>query len=179
MKRPIDNTKNYTIERDQNRDNYVIQPLKPYSDMRLSLAEFGFLMKLLNLPNEWKITQRATANHFNISTKSFNTYIKRLIEIGYIEIQKTNWNKTTYLIKETPIKADFDIKNIENYTIKQLNTFLNDSRVEKRYKNLIKKALKHAEKTNEDFKKILEELEEQTKTENPTEEQTKDYELPF
>lgn len=144
-------------------------------DARLTLAEKGFLTCLLILPNNWKITQRATAKYLNIETKTFNKYIKKLVEIGYIELKKDKKNNTDYIIKDKPTRADFDIRYINDYTIKQLNQFLNDARIEQRYKDLIKKALGTATETSENFNKLVADMEQEQQESN---EQIKN-ELPF
>lgn len=141
------------------RENYFISTYHHLRDKRLTMAEKGVLSSFYSLPKNWKITQRATAEYFNISEKSFNTYIKKLVEYGYIEIKKTKKNKALYIIKEKPIKTDFNPKYIKSYTLPQLYAFLNDARTEERYKNLIKKALEQATKTNEHFNKTLDEIE--------------------
>lgn len=128
-------------------------------DARLTLAEKGFLTCLLILPNKWRITQRATANYLHIDKMTFNKYVKKLLELGYIELKKNSKTEIDYIIKDKPTKADFDIRYINDYTIKQLNQFLNDTRIEQRYKELIKKALGTATETSENFNKLVAEIE--------------------
>lgn len=135
------------------------------NDKRLTLAEKGLLTILYTLPPSWKITKRATSKHLGISDKTFLNHLHRLVEIGYVEIKKTKNNKATYYLNERAINGDFNPKEIEHYTIKQLNAYLNDDRTEERYKNLIKKALDSAEKTSEHFSKTLDEIDEETKQE--------------
>lgn len=157
-------TANYEIKRAYQK-RYECITTYHLNDKRLTLAEQGFLTKLYILPSAWKITQRATAKHFNISPTTFNAYISRLIELGYVEIKKTKNNRAVYQLNERAINGDFNPKEIEHYTIKQLNNYLNDDRTEERYKNLIKKALVSAEKTSEHFEKTLDEIDKETKEE--------------
>lgn len=167
---------NGNIKREYSRTRERFEIISNYHllDKRLTLAEKGFFTCLLILPNQWKITQRATAEYLNIDKTTFNRYIKKLVDLGYIETKKEKGNITNYIIKDKPTKAEFDIKNINNYTIRELNIFLNDSRIEQRYKDLIKKALNSANETSEHFKKTLDEIDQETK--DKTEENN---ELPF
>lgn len=169
MKKQIkqtEQTKNYTIQHEANRDRFAIITNYHLLDARLTLAEKGFLTCLMILPNNWKITQKATAAYFNISEKTFFNHIRKLKELGYIEVNIKSPRNTEYIIKEKPSKAVFDAKNIKNYTIQQLNEFLNDKRIEQRYKALIKKALGIATETNEQFNKLVAELEEQEQSQD-------------
>ena len=154
---------NIIRERGNQRERFEIIPNYHLYDKRLTMAEKGFLTMLYILPNNWKITQRATANYFNINKNTFTKNIKRLIELGYIELKKTAKNKATYIIKEQSNKAPFDPTQINNYSLEHLNKFLNDSRIEERYKNLIRKAIKGAEQVEEHFKKMMEEIDQETK----------------
>lgn len=158
--------KNFTIEHTSHKERFEIITNYHLLDKRLTMAEKGFLTMLYILPTKWKITQRATAQYFNIDKNTFNNYIKKLVDFGYIEIKKTAKNKASYIIKERPTKADFEPSNIENYTIKQLNQFYNDARIEQRYKDLIKKAIEQAKETSEQFNKTLEEIEQETTEKN-------------
>lgn len=159
---------NYRIERTSHRERFEIITNYHLTDKRLTLSDKGFLTMLYTLPNGWKITQRATATYFNIDKNTFNRYIKKLAEIGYIEAKKTAKNRITYIIKEQSDKAPFDIENIANYTPQQLNKFLNDTRIEERYKALIKKMLNSALETAEHFNETLNEIEQETENEKTT-----------
>jgi len=176
MKRQPKNEKgNKQVLRKAETKRFAIIPTYHLLDTRLTMAEKGFYTKLYILPDKWKITQRATANYFNIETKTFNKYIKKLKDLGYIELKKNRKNETEYILNDKPLRPDFNIKYINNYTMAQLNYFLNSQEIEERYKNLIKKALSTAQETSDHFKKTLEEIEQET-NENESE---SDYELPF
>ena len=167
---------NGNIKREYSKTRERFEIISNYHllDKRLTMAEKGFFTSLLILPNKWKITQRATAKYININTETFNKYIKKLTDLGYIEIKKDKKNNADYIIKDKPTKADFDIKYINDYTVKQLNIFLNDARIEQRYKDLIKKALNGAIETSEHFENTIKEIEQETANET-----TETDELPF
>lgn len=175
MKRqPKQENGNIKREYSQTRERFEIIANYHLLDKRLTPAEKGILTCLMILPNNWKITQRATADYLQIDTKTFNRYIKKFIDTGYIEIKKGKRNNIDYIIKDKPTRADFDIKYINDYSVKQLNFFLNDARIEQRYKDLIKKALNGAIETSEHFNKTLEEIEQETAKETAD-----NSELPF
>lgn len=153
---------NYEIKRADNNDRFEIIKNYHLYDKRLNNALVGFLTRLYCLPKNWKITQRATAHFFNISKTTFNKNINELIKYGYITI-KGNKRNATYILNEKPSVADFNPRFINQYTIKQLNAFINDNRIEQRYKELIKKALNQAKESEQDFNKMLTEMDEQEK----------------
>ena len=82
-----------------------------------------------------------------------------------IEIKKTKNNRATYIVKQKAITSDFNPRNIDSYTIKQLNDYLNDSRTKERSKNLIRKALEKAKETSEEFDNLVNEIDDETKKE--------------
>lgn len=175
MKRAKTNREsNFTINRSSTAKRFSVIPTYHLTDNRLTGAEQNFLTKLYTLPHGWKITQRATATYFNIDKSTFNRYVKKMVELGYIEVKKTAQNQANYIIKDQSDKAPFDIKNINNYTPQQLNKFLNDARIEERYKALIKKMLNSALETAEHFSKTLDEIDKETANEKPITD-----ELPF
>ena len=167
--------KNFEIKRADYTKRYEIISNYHLYDSRLTLAEKGFFTCLLTLPqHNFKITKRATAEFLHISERTFNDYIQKLKKYGYITIKKFKNNKAIYELNAKPIFAEFEPKYIEQYTLQQLNYFLNDERIEKRYKDLIKKAIIQAQKTEEEFDKMLEENEQEFK-----ENVNIDDELPF
>lgn len=173
---------NITILKTERNEYYKTFSLYHLYDKRLTMALRGFFDSLCALPNNWKITKRATSRFLGISERAFQNYVNDLKELGYIQVKKDKRNRAEYVLLERSIKIDFNPRLIHQYSLKQINYFLNSNTIKPRYKNLIKKVYKTAEKEEIEFTQTIKELEELEPTNNQNEEndiKSIDDELPF
>ena len=151
-------TGNIKIIESKHDKNFKTLSLYHLYDKSLTIQARGILTILLTLPNNFKITTKATSKFLNINEKTFYKVLNELRQKEYL-ITKTNGNKTTYIIKDMPNKIDFNPYLIKSYTLKQLNYFYNSALIETKYKNLIKKALEKTIKGEQELKKLIDEIE--------------------
>ena len=170
----MENEKNIIIIKAKAKKYSVINTYHLF-DKRIDNTSKNILTTLLCLNTEkFKITNRATANFFNISTKTFFNHIHELEKNGYILIHKIKNNKAKYEIFEEPIINEFNIKQIKEYPLRLLKVFYENRKTPKQYLKLIKKCidlLETKDKEIEDFYKENNIKENEIKI--------KDDELPF
>lgn len=150
---------NIKIIKNEFNKNYSLIHNNLLKDNRLSLAEKGALIILLNLPNNFKITTKATSNYLNITEPTFLKFLENYKKYGYLQItrHKNNYNYEFTDVSEQ--KVEFNYLYIKSYTLGQLNYFLNSKEIEPKYKELIKKAFENSLKGNQETKKLIDEVE--------------------
>lgn len=152
MKNQSKNTqKGNIILKNDLKENFTIVSNNLLKDNRLTLTEKGALITLLSLPNNFKITIKATSQFLNISEPTFIKFLENYKNCGYLKATRIN-NKFTYELKgESPQTIKFNFKDIKSYTIEQLNYFANSKNTETKYKNLILKMLDELNKFKKDI----------------------------
>lgn len=133
---------NIEFDREELIESFKTIPTFHIKDNRLTQAEKGILTALFVLPNNWKITTRATAKYLNISENTFRKAVESFIKYGYLEVEHQKGNNYKYTLHAKSFEdLKFEPRNIKSYTIQQLIYFANSQTIETKYKNLIKKTL--------------------------------------
>lgn len=74
-------------------------------DERLSMGALGVLVRLLSRPDNWETNSETLAREFNCGRDAVRTNLKKLQEIGYIRLQKSQddlgrWSSTWFVFEE-------------------------------------------------------------------------------
>lgn len=100
---------NMAILKSEIRNKYSQIPNSVIRAKDVTDAEYRLLIYLYSLPDGWKINQGYLGTELNCSRININKKIRRLKELKYLEIIKTNKNKETdyiYLLKEKDVSLD-------------------------------------------------------------------------
>jgi hypothetical protein len=84
---------------------YLIVAKATVNDTRLSLAERGFLLALLALPDDWMFNARGLATTLRINKETVTRYLAALVKTGYCRFEKGRAEgrfAATYTILERP-----------------------------------------------------------------------------
>ncbi len=91
------------------RNKYSTIPNSVIRAKDLSDAEYRLLIYLYSLPNGWKINQSYLGNELSCSRININKKLRRIKELGYLEIIKEKDDKSIdyiYLLKEKSVSLN-------------------------------------------------------------------------
>jgi len=81
--------------------NFVIVP-NELARCKIKPEAIGVLVYLLSHRDDWRITNKAIANHFNITTSRVTRIADDLVQAGYVTKYKTEENKFDWLVTIFP-----------------------------------------------------------------------------
>ncbi len=145
---------------------FTIIPNSAIQATDLTDAEYRLLMYLYFLPDFWKINQDELGKKLNCSRININKKIKKLKELGYLEIIKNSETKDyDYILKEKDVSlTDVSLSDVSSSDVSPTdthnNTIYNNTIVNNtKLKNNIERNIKErfSKPTIEELKKYCEE----------------------
>ena len=111
------------------KDNYSIIPNSIIQAKDLTDAEYRLLIFLYSLPDSWKINQNFLGLKLNCNRININKKIKKLKELGYLEILKSpEKNDYIYILKEKDVSAsDVSLKDVSASDVSVSDTYINNN----------------------------------------------------
>lgn len=101
------------------RKNYTIVDNSMLQDQNLSLAEKGLMAYLLQLPNDWDISQTQVERATNTGRRTIQKLFDGLINKGYMIKRETRDERgrfqVEYDVHEKPTQVDFEVIHNENH----------------------------------------------------------------
>ena len=111
------------------KDNYSIIPNSIIQAKDLTDAEYRLLIFLYSLPDSWKINQNFLGLKLNCNRININKKIKKLKELGYLEILKSpEKNDYIYILKEKGVSiGDVSLKDVSARDVSASDTYINNN----------------------------------------------------
>ena len=109
--------------------NYSIIPNSIIQAKDLTDAEYRLLLFLYSLPDSWKINQNFLGLKLNCNRININKKIKKLKELGYLEILKSpEKNDYIYILKEKGVSIDdVSLKDVSARDVSVSDTYINNN----------------------------------------------------